>query len=366
MHLVFIQKAAGRGGAKNRLLETLSALKDSGRYQLSVVTGEDGEFHTHCHAMGIRPLITTLPEWRKPLERLRFPGAMRVVAGKLEPASWVISNEMWWAPHAAALARHLGGKSGCIIRDGICTAEKARKYAMQRLDLLLPSSTKIGDGLRLDPALDPKVQVFYDSVQLPKGAGALAAELDAALATAPSVRRWLLIIGKVGKRKNQADAVRVLQALRQAGHEDLGLLLAGDEESDYVAEMDRVIAETGQTGRVLRLGNFTDIGSLFARAHAVMLTSTREGLPGSVVESLLAGKPCFVFPCEGVSDIYGGHLARFVAPVFEPQPLVDVILRAWQDEAGTSAAVHELQLHAERTFSPTAHLARMDELFIPG
>lgn len=363
MHLVFIQKATGRGGAKNRLLDTLSALQADPSFKLSVIVGEpQGEFLDHCRAMGIEPIAASLPEWRKPLQRLRFSRAMKALATRFfgQKVDWVISNEMWWGPHAARLAKLLDAKSATILRDGIATVAKANKYHLYENDLILPSSTKIANGLAPDARLKERTLVFYDSVRLPATRGHLAADLDATLAKHPDVRRWFVVLGKVGPRKRQADAVRVIHHLKSA---DLGLLLAGDCEADYGLELNRVIEACGLTDRVVRLGNFSDILTLFDRAEAVLLTSTREGLPGSVVEALLAGKPCFVYPCEGVTDIYGDQLSRFVSENFDPAELAARIVQAGAEPAALQLAVLELQARATAMFSPAAHLAQCQLLF---
>src|SRR5690606_38122631 len=114
------------------------------------------------------------------------------------------------------------------------------------------------------------------------------------------------------------------------GHDDLGLILAGDIDADYEGELRATISASGTDDRVCLLGNFDDIRSLFSRAHTVLLTSTREGLPRSLVESLLVPVPAFSYPCEGVSDIYGPELPGFVSGESTPESLYRVVQKAWE------------------------------------
>ncbi|MES2594352.1 MAG: glycosyltransferase family 4 protein [Verrucomicrobiota bacterium] len=357
--LVFIQKTAGRGGAKNRLLDTLTTLKTGTTARLHVVSSEEGEFTERCAALDVPVTVHPLPEWRKFMERLRFPGAMRALARKLpfDRADWVVSNEMWWAPHASALARHLHGKSAAILRDGIADAEKGRKYRLQDNDLILPSSLKIARGLDVDPELKRRTHVFLDAVLLPPSKPELAAQLQGKLAKASaSVKRWLLVIGRVQERKRQADAVRVLRGLLDRGHSDFGLIVAGDCDADYLPVMQDAMRENVVEDRVVMLGNFSDIQALFATADICLLTSLREALPGSVMESCLAGRPCFMYPCEGAEDIFGPHQPLFVSESFEPAPLVekmDALLRQPGKLAQQTLALKE---RAWGLFSLEAHL----------
>ena len=363
---LFLQKTAGRGGAKNRLLDTLAALQAGSDARLHVLCGETGEFTERLTAMGVPFSVGSLPEWRKLGGRLRFAGAMRANLRALpfERADWVVSNEMWWAPHAGALARGLGARSAIIIRDGIATAPKARQYHMHRNDLLLPSSIQIAEGLRVDPELAARTQVFLDSVRLPPPVPeAEARALAERLAGQAGVERWLLVIGKLGPRKRQADAVRVLRRLLDLGHAGLGLALAGDCEPEYEAEMAAVIAACGVSDRVVRLGNVANVRPLFDLAEICLLTSLREALPGSVIEALEAGRPCFMYPCEGAEDIFGPHRPDFVSSAFEPNELagrIDRLLRRSEDLARLTA---ELQTRALGLFSPRAHLGEIQRAF---
>jgi len=362
---LFIQKTAGRGGAKNRLLDNLAALQAGTDARLHVVCGETGEFTARLTEMGVPFSVGPLPEWRKLGGRLRFAGAMRAILRALpfRRADWVVANEMWWAPHAGALARGLGARSAVIIRDGIATAPKARQYRMHRNDLLLPSSIQIAAGLRADPDLAARTQVILDSVRLPPPAPDAGRAFAGRLGGVAGVRRWLLVVGKLGPRKRQADAVRVLRRLLDLGHAGFGLLLAGDCEPEYEAAMAAAISDCGVADRVVRLGNVTNVRPLFDLAEICLLTSLREALPGSVIEALEAGRPCFMYPCEGAEDIFGPHRADFVSTSFEPDELagrIDCLLRRPEDLAGLTP---RLQARALSLFSPEAHLGEIQRAF---
>lgn len=362
--LVFIQKTACNGGANNRLLDTLATLKKCTDSKLHLIGSETAEFTERCLALGVPITIHPLPEWRKFRERLGFARAIRALVGRLpfRRADWVVSNEMWWAPHAAALAGLLGARSAAILRDGIADVVKARKYRLQQNDLILPSSLKIARGLQADALLGKRTQVFLDAVFLPPRHPESAAILQEKLSRADaSVRRWLLVLGRVQERKRQADAVRVLRGLLDRGHEDLGLIVAGDCEADYQPVMEAAIQECRVWGRVVMLGNFSDIQTLFDHSTACLLTSLREALPGSMMESCLAGRPCFMYPCEGAEDIFGPHQQLFVGDDFTPGPLIAKMDALLRDPVRLAAGATALQERARSLFSMQAHLTEMVE-----
>lgn len=364
MNLVFIQKSTGRGGAKNSLSESLRAISTQADMKASCLVGGPGPFVIRCQDRGIPCTEAALPEWRKFLERLRFPAAMRHNADNLRASApdWIISNEMWWAPHASAIARKLGCRSAVILRDGIATIQKSLQYRLQDHDLILPVSSTIADALLPHPLLAPKVNVLFNSVSVPPPAASDTEELTKILAPYPSVRRWLLVIGKLGARKNQAAAVDVLRSLIDEGHDDLGLLLAGDIDSDYRPDMDAAIARTGLADRIAMIGNFDGLGALLELADTILLPSFREGLPRSLVEAITVGKPAFSFPCEGVEDIYGKYSSSFVTTEKTAAAMHATVRTAWADPSRTAAAFSKVRAHVLETFSPEAHLSRLKEL----
>jgi glycosyltransferase involved in cell wall biosynthesis len=361
MNLLYIQKSTGRGGAKNSLLETLTAIQGDGTMHPRVIVGGDGPLIGRCAQIDVPVSVEKLPEWRKFFERLVFPREMRRISRKHAASGidWVISNEMWWGPHAAQLARHLGCRSAVVLRDGIATVKKSLQYRLDRNDLILPVSSTIAHALDSHAALADRVHVLFNSVSVPSAKPENVAALDRLLQPFPDVTRWLLVVGKLGARKNQADAVRVARALIDAGHGDLGLLLAGDIDPIYQPVMDGTIAECGLAGRVAMIGNFDGLAALLERAHTVLLPSFREGLPRSLVEAITVGKLAFSFPCEGVEDIYGAHRSRFVSASSDAAALSQRLRDAWADPAATHEAFSEVRRGVLERFSPQAHLARL-------
>jgi glycosyltransferase involved in cell wall biosynthesis len=364
MNLLYIQKSTGRGGAKNSLLETLAAIRSDGGMHPHMIVGGDGSFTERCSEMGVPVSVEKLPEWRKFFERLTFSSAMRRIARKHAASGidWVISNEMWWGPHAAQLARHLGCRSAVVLRDGIATVKKSLQYRLDRNDLILPVSSTITSALKSHTALADRVHVLFNSVRVPPARPDDVAALDRLLQPFPDVGRWLLVVGKLGARKNQADAVRVTRALIDGGHRDLGLLLAGDIDPVYQPLMDEVIAECRLDGRVAMIGNFDGLAALLERAHTVLLPSFREGLPRSLVEAITAGKPAFSFPCEGVEDIYGANRSRFVSDSSDADALLRTLRDAWADPEGAHQAFMDVRRGVLERFSLQAHLARLRDL----
>jgi glycosyltransferase involved in cell wall biosynthesis len=249
-----------------------------------------------------------------------------------------------------------------IVRDGIATAQKAKQYELHNNHLILAVSSNIAVALKANPTFADRTHILFNSVSIPPAGPDDVYMLDRLLESHSSVRRWLLIVGKLSSRKNQADGVRVVRRLVDAGHRDVGLILAGDIDPDYQQEIKAVIDESKLNERVAMIGNFNGLQTLIDRAHMVLLTSFREGLPRSLVEAISAGKPAFTYPCEGVADIYGEQFARFVSPEFTPNSLHHKLQEALENPAEINLALCEIRERVKAQFSPAAHLARLKSL----
>ncbi|RYD32662.1 MAG: glycosyltransferase family 1 protein, partial [Verrucomicrobiaceae bacterium] len=229
-------------------------------------------------------------------------------------------------------------------------------------DLILPVSSTIAAALIPHPEFTSRVHVLFNSVSVPAEDPGDTGKLDELLRSYPEVRRWLLVVGKLSPRKNQAAAVQVLRSLMDAGETDTGLLLAGDVDPDYQPVMEQAIAAAGVGNRVAMIGNFDGVASLLQRADTLLLPSFREGLPRSLVEAVTAGKPAFSFPCEGVEDIYGPHRSTFVSADSTAAALVSTVRQAWSQPEASAKAFAEVRESVLARFSPQAHLARLSGL----
>ncbi len=364
MHTLFIQKWANLGGSKESLLEMLGAMQGDGALSATVITAGPGPFVERCRAVGVQVMFAQLPEWRKFPQRLSFGPALRRAATMCAGmrVAWVVSNEMWWAPHAARLASLLRCRSAVILRDGITTADKARKYRLAQNDRILCVSSALQQNLAGDATMSARTRVVYDCIRLRPPSADGAARLAARLAAFPRVERWIAVVARVGLLKNQIDAVRVLKLLHDGGHADVGLILAGACAPEYEPALQQAITSAGLAEHTVLLGHFNDITLVYAMAAAVLLTSTREGLPRCVVEGLLAGRPTFTYPCQGTSDIFAADARIFVSDRMTPDSMAKKIIDAWKDSAALREAVDDATARVCSQFSPEGYLAVLKQV----
>jgi glycosyltransferase involved in cell wall biosynthesis len=111
----------------------------------------------------------------------------------------------------------------------------------------------------------------------------------------------LVMVAELSKRKRPGDALRAFAALKQP---DTYLALAGD--GPLLGELRQMAEDLGIGRRVLFLGHFEDIPALMKSSLATVLTSSQEGLPACVIESLSLGVPVIGTEIRGTSDLLRG------------------------------------------------------------
>ncbi len=112
----------------------------------------------------------------------------------------------------------------------------------------------------------------------------------------PREGTWVLNIGELIPRKNQAMLIRVVAQL-----EDVCLTIAG--AGDLQEELSSLIESLGVSDRVKLLGFRADIAELCACCDVFAFPSFHEGLPVSVMEAMASGKAVACSRIRGNTDL---------------------------------------------------------------
>lgn len=139
-----------------------------------------------------------------------------------------------------------------------------------------------------------------------------------------------LCVGELSKRKNQELLIRGFAAI--AGQcPDAVLVLAGEGAMRVVYK--QLADSLGLAQRVFFLGWRDDVPALVLMADVIVSASKQEGLPVSLIEALVAGKPVIATPCRGNSDLaeQAGIIANGEKEFSEAMALIykDEVLRAY-------------------------------------
>ncbi len=107
-------------------------------------------------------------------------------------------------------------------------------------------------------------------------------------------------------------------------------LVAGDGE--LAADVRRRAAAAGIADRVLMLGWTADMEAVYAAADVVALTSDNEGMPVSLIEAALAGRPAVTPAVGSAAEVVTDGQTGFVVPPGDALALAAAIARLLADD----------------------------------
>lgn len=124
----------------------------------------------------------------------------------------------------------------------------------------------------------------------------------------------LMMAANLAPHKGQHTALRAVAELKALGR-DVRLMLVGAERSDgkgYENQLRRLAAELSIGDRVDFAGFRDDVPELLAAADFVLLPSTSEGLPLSILEAQATGTIVLAAPTAGIPEVIADGRSGFL------------------------------------------------------
>ena len=146
----------------------------------------------------------------------------------------------------------------------------------------------------------------------------------------------MLMIAEFIPRKRHRDAI---EALAMTTNNKIHLAFAGD--GPLMEDMKRFALSKNVAGRVHFLGHRRDIPVLIASSRATLLTSQQEGLPRSVMESMVQGVPVIGTDIRGTRDLLENGCGILV-----PVGNIKELTKAMDLAAGEDVAMKEISTMA--------------------
>lgn len=172
-------------------------------------------------------------------------------------------------------------------------------YTSRKVDFFFSNSKtiKYAKGRSTLVNLD-KVKVIPRGRNIDNFTGNADKEAVAALKKSLGVenKQVLLNVGRMIERKGQMDVVNAMPEILKA-EPDTVLLIAG--HGSFEKNLEERIAELGLEESVQILGRRSDVPELLALADIFVFPSYFEGLPGSLIEAMLAGK---IIVCSDIPE----------------------------------------------------------------
>ncbi len=226
---------------------------------------------------------------------------------------------------------------------GSSTVKVLYNSVMARGDVVIANSHYTADLIaRMHPFARARTRVIHRgtdfSAYQPAGVSPeRVAALRAQWGVEPD-QRIVLLAARLTGWKGQRVLIEAAAQLKAAGRlDDVAIIFAGDAQgrTDYVAELDRLVAAAGLDGVVRRVGHCSDMPAAFLASSVVTVPSTEpEAFGRSAVEAQAMGTPVVV------SDLGAVPETVLAPPQCQPNERTGWRVTA-ADPAMLAAAIHE-------------------------
>jgi glycosyltransferase involved in cell wall biosynthesis len=172
---------------------------------------------------------------------------------------------------------------------------------------------------------------------------------------APPQRPLALMLANLAPHKGQETVIRAVAELKTRGT-DIECWLAGIERGgrqEYGPFLQSLAAELGVADRVRFLGFRADGPELLRAADFLLLPSTHEGLPLSILEAQASKVPVLAAPTAGIPEVVADDQTGFLIPA--------------NDSAGYARRLEDLMRNPERgqRITETAYSIILREYTMP-
>jgi glycosyltransferase involved in cell wall biosynthesis len=250
--------------------------------------------------------------------------------------------------HGHTLHGYFGRSQTAVLRQ-------VERRLARRTDLLLAVGARVRDELltagigRAD-----RFEVVPPAVPAPRTVAREAAREQFGLA--PDVP----VIAFVGRLAGVKRPDRLLSVAEQvtARHPEAVLVVAGGATPAELAELQ--VAERDADVRLL--GWVEDVGAVYAASDVVLLTSDNEGMPVTLIEAGLCGRPCVATDVGSVGEVVlDGRTGRVVPPRIDA--LTDAVIDLLEDRRARERLGAAARGHTQRTFGLEASQQRLASLY---
>ena len=162
------------------------------------------------------------------------------------------------------------------------------------------------------------------------------------------------LIGFVGHLVQQKRVDRALDVLALLGAQGCTAHLVISGTGALRPELEAQAERLGVAGAVTFLGHRNDVEWVFAGVDLALLTSEAEGIPGVVIEALMAGCPMVAVPVSGSADVVEDGVTGIVLDSFEPAAMADAVARLLADDELRAAMSGAARLRTDRFSASTA------------
>ncbi len=186
-----------------------------------------------------------------------------------------------------------------------------------------------------------------------------ASDLRASLGLAPT-DRVLLNVGRLSRQKGQVNLIHMMPSVLDA-FPSARLLIAGDGE--LRSELEAEIRRRGLSSHIQMLGTRRDIPELLSTAEMFIFPTRYEGLPGSVIEAMLASCPVIGSDIAMLRDLIDHGCNGILVPMDDPNELSRSVTRMLRQPEQARVMASKAREKAVQQFNIDRVVTLMEQLY---
>tara|TARA_B100001057_G_C22866505_1_gene956715 strand:- start:1867 stop:2982 length:1116 start_codon:yes stop_codon:yes gene_type:complete len=142
-----------------------------------------------------------------------------------------------------------------------------------------------------------------------------------------------LSVGTIKSEKNYSDTIIAYNNIKNRINSEAKLYIAGRFMTEYSKkQIYSLIDKHNLKEKVVLLGDVKDINSIYQRAKIYILSSSNEGQPNALLESLSHGIPCISSRWSGADDIFTNNHNIMMFDVGDIDKLSYLMLHLFNNE----------------------------------
>lgn len=210
----------------------------------------------------------------------------------------------------------------------------------------------------------PLVRVIRNAVDTERYAFVDKRAAKVAIGADPD-RPLAMIVANLSPHKGQETAIRAVGWLKSRGH-DTNLWIVGAERQDapgYRNRLEALCRDVGVGERVRLLGYRSDVVALMQAADFVLLPSTSEGMPLTLLEAQACGAIVVAAPTAGIPEVVEDGRTGFLVAAHDHLGYAERLAALETTEVLAASLRNAARRQVEQHGSIERYCAQIDDLY---
>jgi glycosyltransferase involved in cell wall biosynthesis len=188
-------------------------------------------------------------------------------------------------------------------------------------------------------------------------------ERGAAFRRARGIPADAVVVGAVGRLNGEKDYPTLFKAAQLLVQDGVKVLFTIAGGGPLEQDLKQQVAAMGLQDHVIFLGHNQDVREIYDAMDIYALSSTREGLPNTVLEALAMEVPVVATDVDGVGEVITDGVDGILLPAQDPGRLAAGIRRLLEDAALRARFVSAGRTRVEEHFSFSRRMRKIERIY---